>query len=254
MALEVQLTGGTLTTVTRIGDTVHRPCARGSDGVHLLLQHLEREGFAGAPRFLGFDADKREILSFLEGTVANWPWPQVLCEDSGLQQIGTWLKTFHESSARFHPPQDLIWNDETKLDKPGQIILQGDPGPWNMIWKEGKLVGFIDFDFAHPGNPIDEVLETIWHIAPLYIDEFRQQAGVAHIDRLHRANNLLEAYGTNLRFENEKKLAQAVLDFATRQRQACAERAKLGIEPWVTLVGRWAENDKKWIWLKDKAL
>jgi hypothetical protein len=48
------LPGGTLTPVTRVGDTVRRPVGPWSPSVHVLLTHLT--DFAGAPRFLGIDA------------------------------------------------------------------------------------------------------------------------------------------------------------------------------------------------------
>lgn len=39
----------------RVGDVVHRTSYRRSPAVLDLLQHLESEGFHGAPRALGFD-------------------------------------------------------------------------------------------------------------------------------------------------------------------------------------------------------
>jgi hypothetical protein len=59
--------------VVRIGDTVHRPPSPDAGFVHDLLDHFERQGWAGAPRYLGTDADGREVLSFLGGHVAWTP-------------------------------------------------------------------------------------------------------------------------------------------------------------------------------------
>ena len=48
--------------VVRLGDTVRRPGGDNAQAVRLLLAHLARSGFAGAPRFLGLDDRDRELL------------------------------------------------------------------------------------------------------------------------------------------------------------------------------------------------
>src|SRR5687767_12988645 len=55
----------------RIGERVHRTSYEWSPAVLDLLQHLEHQGFDGAPRALGFDEQDREILTFIEGDVAR---------------------------------------------------------------------------------------------------------------------------------------------------------------------------------------
>ena len=54
----------------RTGDTVHRTSYAWSPAVLDLLQHVEREGFEGAPRALGFDDQGREVLAFIDGEVS----------------------------------------------------------------------------------------------------------------------------------------------------------------------------------------
>ena len=71
---EVLLPGGDVTLgVARVGGTVRRPVGAHSHLVDLVLRHLEIEGFAGAPRYLGLDPQGREILTFIEGEVAGRP-------------------------------------------------------------------------------------------------------------------------------------------------------------------------------------
>jgi hypothetical protein len=67
---EIPLPGGFLTAVVRVGDTVRRPRSRRASFVHQLLELFARHGWAGAPRFLGIDAQGQEILSFIDGHVA----------------------------------------------------------------------------------------------------------------------------------------------------------------------------------------
>jgi hypothetical protein len=67
------LPGGTLTPVTRAGDTIRRATGFWSPSVHALLRHLE--DFPGSPRFLGIDEQGREILTFLPGEVTERDHP-----------------------------------------------------------------------------------------------------------------------------------------------------------------------------------
>ena len=55
----------------RVGQTVRRTGNPWSPAVLDLLRHLEREGFAGAPRALGFDDQGREVLTYIEGEVGR---------------------------------------------------------------------------------------------------------------------------------------------------------------------------------------
>ncbi len=59
--------------VVRVGDTVRRPWRATSPATGALLEHLERVGFDGAPRFLGRDEDGREVLSYVDGEAAIEP-------------------------------------------------------------------------------------------------------------------------------------------------------------------------------------
>ena len=55
--------------VMKIGATVRRPATANSIFVRSLLTHLERLGFAGAPRYLGTDENARDVFSYLPGDV-----------------------------------------------------------------------------------------------------------------------------------------------------------------------------------------
>ena len=66
---EIPLAGGNVTPVVRVGETVRRVPGPWSPAVHRLLDHLAARGVDGAPRFLGLDAQGREILSYITGEV-----------------------------------------------------------------------------------------------------------------------------------------------------------------------------------------
>jgi hypothetical protein len=74
---EIALNAGGRTAVHRRGSVVVREATVHTPAVHALLRHLERAGFAAAPRLIGsgLDAQGRETLTFIEGEVTHpGPW------------------------------------------------------------------------------------------------------------------------------------------------------------------------------------
>ena len=67
------LAGGRENQIFRSGKTVRRPSGHWTPAVHALLKHVHARGFHGAPLPLGFDENGREIVTFLEGEVSNYP-------------------------------------------------------------------------------------------------------------------------------------------------------------------------------------
>lgn len=99
--------GGQPSRVFRRGDTVLRPSGPWTPTVHALLRHLERAGFAGAPRVVGdgFDDQGREVLTFIEGTFVD---PHAWSDDQ-IWHAGRLLRALHDAAARFRPPPDAVW-------------------------------------------------------------------------------------------------------------------------------------------------
>src|SRR5690349_9150942 len=89
--------------VHRVGDTVRRPAGPWTPSVHSLLAFLEGRGFP-APKPLGIDERGREILSFVEGEAATWPFPRFFHEPEAVAQVGQLLRRFHDLVAEFVPP------------------------------------------------------------------------------------------------------------------------------------------------------
>ncbi|BCJ47252.1 hypothetical protein GCM10010168_71590 [Actinoplanes ianthinogenes] len=142
---EVPLNGGRLTAgVVRIGDTVRRPPSPASPFVAGLLTRLERAGFDGAPRYLGRDPQSRDILTFIPGEVpAKWR----TFGDEQIAAAATLLRGLHDAS---RPLGD------------GAVVCHHDPGPNNTVFQDGLPVAFIDFDFAAPGDPLQDVGYLAW--------------------------------------------------------------------------------------------
>ena len=102
-AREVLLQGGYTNAgrVTRVGDTVRRPWRPTSPATKALLEHLERVGFDGAPRFLGVDDRGREMLSFVPGEAAIEPVPAGRSRDEALVSVAELLRRYHDAVASF---------------------------------------------------------------------------------------------------------------------------------------------------------
>lgn len=133
------LSGGRVTAgVVRIGDTVRRPMTSDHSVAHALLRHLELHGFDATPRFLGIDAEQREILSYLEGEV---PADLGHYDDQVLAAAAALLRRFHDACADF--PAVRAAGAET--------MCHNDWGPPNAVFTGGVPVGMIDFDTIGPG-------------------------------------------------------------------------------------------------------
>ncbi|WP_034090819.1 phosphotransferase [Streptacidiphilus albus] len=225
---------GAVTTVVRVGETIRRPTGVWTPAVHALLDHLEQGGFAGAPRPRGIDEHGREVLTLLRGEVAMRPWPAELVSGDGLWQLARWLREYHDAVADFVPPADAAWFVPGATWQPGQIVRHGDLGPWNSVWHDGVLVGFIDWDFAEPGAVLDDVAQLAWYAVPLRGPEMARAAGLAEdCDLRARLAALCQGYGVS---------AAAVLDaleqLIAREIARLDELGSAGVEPWSTFRER----------------
>lgn len=146
---EEPLAGGNLTPVVRVGTTVRRAQGAWSPAVHALLQHLERVGFAGAPRFLGVDSQCRETLSFLPGAVGFSP---DLWRDEALLAAAQLLRHYHDATRSFQPPSDAHWQMVYPDPSQHEVFCHNDLAPYNLVFVEGLPTGIIDFDLQSCGQ------------------------------------------------------------------------------------------------------
>ena len=150
---EVPLHGGTTNAglVTRVDDTVRRPWRPTSPATHALLEHLERVGFDGAPRFLGVDDRGREVLSYIEGEAAIEPTPDWALTDDALVSVAELLRRYHEAAASFDP-SGHDWPPAVPAAFRDGLVSHNDPNLDNVIFNGGRAVALIDFDLAGPGT------------------------------------------------------------------------------------------------------
>ncbi|WP_433059615.1 aminoglycoside phosphotransferase family protein [Dactylosporangium sp. CS-033363] len=193
---EERLEGGRTYGAVRVDDEVRRPAQPFTATVHTVLRHLEAAGFDGAPRVLGFDDQGRERLTFLPGETLGepQPWPEWARSDDTLRQVGAWLRGLHDTTESYRPPADAVWFTGRPW-QPGLLIGHLDAAPWNAVWADGTLRGFVDWELASPCTREDDLAFTALTWSPLLTAAITEPAGFPPDDDRRRFHLLLDAYG-----------------------------------------------------------
>ena len=235
-----------VSTVVRSGHTVRRPSGPWTTTIHALLRHLAAKDYRYSPRALGLEADG-EILEYIEGEVALRPWPSCLLEDSGIAAIGIAICEYHQAVTDFVPPASAVWRDPEKQWKPGMIVRHGDLGPWNMVWRQGKLTGIIDWDMAEPGDRMDDIAQMAWYGVPLRPREACIEAGVqpgpAQARRLSILCEVCEVSRTDV--------VEALMSLQKAEADRTERLGAQAMEPWATFRARGdvcsIEHEEAWL-------
>ncbi|KIL51594.1 hypothetical protein KP77_11060 [Jeotgalibacillus alimentarius] len=197
---EEKLTGGNLSHVTRVGNTVRRELKPGSDQVHRLLQHLSEKRFEYAPEFLGIDEKNREVLSFIEGEAGNYPLKAYMWSDEALTGIAKLLRQYHDAVSDF--PDMIGWTPMDLTPDPIEVICHNDFAIYNIIFNEKMPVGIIDFDVAAPGPRLWDIAYTLYTCVPLSRHFFSEKGDQVNYNSMRDAERIkrrvalfFESYG-----------------------------------------------------------
>ena len=227
------LAGGSVGHIVRVGDTVRRPTGAWTPAVHAFLRHLESAEFPYAPRVLGVDDRDREVLTFLPGQPLRRPWPLPLQAEEVLEQVGQALRLLAEASVGFVPAEGATWRSPP-LSRTGPV-RHGDVGPWNAIFHDGGLAGFIDWDFAEPAPALWDLAQAAWYFTPLRPPDlgWRACGFPTEPDLRRRLLRLCSAYGAEV---------STVLDELCELQEAELQRTEIlgaqGRSPWRTFLDR----------------
>lgn len=164
-AKEERLTGGNISKVYRSGNTVRREIQENSRRVHALLKHLERKNIQFTPRFLGIDDKGREILSFIEGEAGNYPLKEYMWSNFVLEEIAKMQRRYHDAVKDFQAEE--FWEPVVQTSGQREVICHNDFAVYNLIFKDEKPVGIIDFDVAGPGPVLWDIAYTLYTCVPL---------------------------------------------------------------------------------------
>ena len=156
--------------------------------MHALLQHLERTGFAHAPRVLGVDDDGREILTYIEGSVPYAPdIPAEIWADAALAGAAVLVRRYHDAVRLFEPPAEAQWRICPGAPQGGDVVCHNDLAPWNTVYDDHLPIAFIDWDFAAPAPALWDIAYAAWRFVPLYYD------GIPGTDREAVSANMRDA-------------------------------------------------------------
>jgi Ser/Thr protein kinase RdoA (MazF antagonist) len=180
---EIPLAGGAITDgVVRVGDTVRRPPHHASQLMRDVLVQLELAGFDAAPRWLGFDEQGRDILTWIDGETyvergqmhpyIGDPPVRITFSDEQVAAVMRLLRRYHDA-----------FGDD--------IVCHGDFGPWNIVWREGLPVAVIDFDNAYRGDAADDVAYALRMFVSYGFAE------AAPTELVRRTRVALDAYGAS---------------------------------------------------------
>ncbi|MGI5398324.1 aminoglycoside phosphotransferase family protein [Streptomyces sp. CA-135486] len=231
MANEDMLQDGAHRRVVRVGDTVRRPVQPWTSAVHELLGHLAAVGFPYAPRPLGFDAEGREVLSYIPGESGPHGWAEVV-DDEGLCAFARLLRAYHDAVADFTPSAGTAWAVGPGAPGGNELVCHGDFGPWNIVWHGNRPVGIIDWDFARPAPRLHDVAYALQYVAP-----FRDDAEClqwlrypAPPDRRERLERFCTAYGLS----STDGILDAVINGQREAAELVRRLAERGHEPQAT--------------------
>ena len=206
--------------VVRVGSTVRRPIRSPESFSHRVLSHLECAGFSHAPRFLGIDAEGREILTFIEGWV---PSDLGSFSEHQFQIAARIIASFHRSTAG----SSLVGTEE--------VVCHGDLSPCNFVFREELPVAIIDFDNCFAGPRYIDVGYAAWLWLEIGAPEREPGQAGEHLAAFFRAYGALPsntAIGTVL-------AAQSWLG------ERCATSGRRG--PQTLEVERWAAQCRAWV-------
>lgn len=192
MEHDERLSGGNWNAPVRRGNAVHRESGPWSASVHALLRHLREHGIDWVPEPLGFDEQGREVLSFLPGDVPQYPMPEWVWAERVLVDAGRFLRAFHDSSAEF-PLAGTDW--QQPAHEPVEVVCHNDFAPYNLVFRQGALVGAIDVDQASPGPRVWDLAYLAYRLVPLSDPADPDVPEAVRAARHQRLGLLCEAYG-----------------------------------------------------------
>lgn len=186
------MTGGNSNVPVRYGDRVHRIAGTWTPTVHAYLRHLRAAGLQQVPEPFGFDAEGREVLAFLPGTVPAYPLPDLVWSDRFLTNAVRLLRALHDASVDFER-SGAIWQQPARV--PDEVISINDFAPYNLVLRGDRIVGVIDLDQASPGPRARDLAHVAYRLVPLTAPQNQDGRDFRAPERRRRLQLIAEAYG-----------------------------------------------------------
>ena len=219
-----------MNTVFRQGDTVVRDAGPWTPTVHRYLNYLHAGGCDWVPRPVEVIVDTdgrpgRERLSYLHGEVPTYPLPDWVWGDDNIQEGARRLRALHDASIGF-ASDGAVWQSPAKI--PAEVICHNDFSPHNLVYRDRRVVGVIDFDFCSPGPRVRDLAYFATRAVPLTADPPPNAPGMDQARQ--RVQTILDAYGGDHGLTRDDVLRVAIIrlhDLArlSRRKSDAAQRA-----------------------------
>jgi hypothetical protein len=184
---------------------VVRPTAPCWRATHALLDHLAAVGFDGAPRVLAA-GPVTETLTYMDGRAAVLPLTADTLTDTALVSVADLLRRYHLAAASFDPT-GYSWPRPIPARFRTGLVSHNDVHPANLVFRDGRAVGLIDFDLAGPGSAAWDFAAAARTWVPLQDDEDIADSRRGRV--LERFRIFLHAGG--LRRADRRRVAEAVV-------------------------------------------
>jgi hypothetical protein len=184
--------------VVRVGSHVLRPSNEHSASILKFLSELEASGFGVAPVPVGPQTVGRERLRFIPGDVALPPYPEWAQTDDSLASIAKLIRALHDASVNV-AVADMTWSSEMADPEGGPVICHNNVCLENVVFRDGRAVALLDFDFAPPGRRTFDLAAFARMCVPVDDDVNSTKLGWRSSDRPGRLRLVCDAYGPDAR-------------------------------------------------------
>ena len=237
--------------VVRSGDFVLRPSNQHSASIHTFLTRIRARGFHGASEPVCIDPDGRERLRFIPGDVPLAPYPSWAQADEALASVAVLIRGLHDASLGLSLDGES-WSSELADPDGGPVMCHNDVCLENVVFRDGRAVALLDFDFAAPGRREFDLAAFARMCVPIDDDSNASRLGWASNDKPVRLRIVCDAYGCD---ESGRAAVLACLsDSIDRGGEFVRRRVEAGevafIEMWNSMGGQ-ERFDRRRQWWSD---
>jgi aminoglycoside phosphotransferase (APT) family kinase protein len=227
---------------------VLRPSNDNSKSILRFLSELEAAGFDAAPSPIGIDPDGRERLCFISGEVAIPPYAEWVQTDEALASVATVIRELHDASERIDTT-GMTWSSEMADPRGGPVICHNDVCLENVVFRGGRAIALLDFDFAAPGRRTHDVAAFARMCVPIDDPTNAARLGWQPADLPSRLRLVCDTYGLDAqdRLEVLEALGTAIAaggEFVRRH----AEAGEPGFVQMWTEMGGMERFDRRRAW------
>ena len=92
---------------------------------------------------------------------------RLVASDEAVAAVALLLRRYHDIVAEWRPASPPVWYDgQVGTGRDDQLVCHGDVGPWNLVWRDGRLVGLIDWEYATIGTRRTDIAYALHYLAP----------------------------------------------------------------------------------------